>query len=149
MGYWHWGPELELGIDVIDSQHRRIVDYINQLHDAKIKDDHGRIGEVLDELVDYTLTHFAFEESMMAQGGYPLTEPHKQVHDRFTQQIHRYREQHQSGADVANELLGALRVWLTNHIQRDDRDYVVAVNHTLRKPEANGWLGKTLARFFG
>ena len=29
-----WTADLNLGIDVIDSQHRNIVDYINQLTEA-------------------------------------------------------------------------------------------------------------------
>ena len=33
MAYLDWKDELNTGIRVIDGQHRRIVDYINQLHD--------------------------------------------------------------------------------------------------------------------
>jgi hemerythrin len=149
MDYWKWGPELELGIDVIDNQHRRIVDYLNMLHDARDRNDPDKVGTVLNELVDYTITHFAFEESMMAQSGYTLVGPHKQVHDRFTQMVHHYVEQHRNGVDITKELLSALRVWLTNHIHRDDRDYVATVKRNMNRVEQSGWLGKALKKFFG
>ena len=29
-----WTPDLSVGIDVIDGQHQRIVEYINMLHEA-------------------------------------------------------------------------------------------------------------------
>ena len=31
-----WSPELNTGIDVIDHQHRRIVDFINDLEAAQV-----------------------------------------------------------------------------------------------------------------
>ncbi len=34
MDYLEWTKDLDTGVTVIDKQHRRIVDYINQLVDA-------------------------------------------------------------------------------------------------------------------
>lgn len=31
-----------------------------------------KVGEVIDQMVDYTLTHFAFEEEMMEKAGYKI-----------------------------------------------------------------------------
>ena len=58
-----WNRTLETGIEVIDSQHRRIVAYINALEDARIAKDRTRIGSIIEQLVDYTQSHFGFEES--------------------------------------------------------------------------------------
>lgn len=71
-----WTDDLNTGIDVIDRQHRRIVDYINDLELAKAKQDREAVGKVLDELVDYTLSHFAFEESLQEEAGYKYCKPH-------------------------------------------------------------------------
>ncbi|MEW8014522.1 MAG: bacteriohemerythrin [Candidatus Sedimenticola endophacoides] len=78
MAHLEWSNSLDTGISVIDEQHKRIVDYINELHDAQQTLDKRRVGEVIDELVDYTVSHFAFEESLMEQAGYPFLEAHKQ-----------------------------------------------------------------------
>lgn len=32
--YWKWDASLSVGLDVIDNQHRRIVEYINELNAA-------------------------------------------------------------------------------------------------------------------
>src|SRR5690606_11788702 len=53
-----WQEDLETGIDVIDTQHRRIVEMINQLDLARRSGVQATVVEVLDELVDYTLSHF-------------------------------------------------------------------------------------------
>ena len=151
MGTLTWSKDLDTGIDVIDNQHRRIVDYINQLHDARIsghqKED---IAKVIDELVDYTLSHFAFEETMQEEAGYPFLKAHKKVHELFTKRVGEYQERFRLGEDVSEELNNLLVTWLFNHIKRDDADYVVAVKASLgQKPaqveKQKGWL----ARFFG
>lgn len=37
MAKFVWTDQLNVGIDVIDQQHRRIVEYINQLDDAPLE----------------------------------------------------------------------------------------------------------------
>ena len=42
-----WDSRLDTGIDVIDSQHKRIVDYINDLEIAKMKADKRLVTDVI------------------------------------------------------------------------------------------------------
>lgn len=145
MSYWTWSPSLSVGIDVIDGQHRRIIDYLNELDTVRRSNDRDKVYGVLLGMVDYTRTHFAFEEDLMRQAGYPLTEAHKRVHDAFMSHIDNYVAQHESGKDVTRKLTSELQIWLTNHIQNDDRDYARVAGKFMNK----GWLSKTLSRFFG
>ena len=127
MAYLSWDPELNTDIPVIDNQHRRIVEYINELHDAIQNGDRDEVGEILEQLVDYTLSHFAFEEELMEQAGYPFIVAHKKVHVLFTKKIADYQQQFDLGEDVGRKLLTTLRTWLVNHIKRDDADYAEIV----------------------
>ena len=145
--YWKWDPSLSVGLDVIDNQHRRIVEYINELNSAMHEHAREKVGEVIDQMVDYTVTHFAFEEKLMEKAGYKLLPEHQAVHRAFTRQMHDYKKRFTAGEDVTRELLSALRIWLTNHIKRDDKDYSPSVKAMLNKEES--WMGKTLRRFFG
>ncbi|MBK9161439.1 MAG: bacteriohemerythrin [Nitrosomonadales bacterium] len=137
MGKLEWSADLDTGIEVIDKQHRRIVDYINELHDARTsgheKED---IGKVIDELVDYTLSHFAFEESLQEEAHYPFLKAHKKVHDLFVKRVGEYQERFKLGDDVSEELNNLLVTWLFNHIKRDDADYVTAVKSNMAQHEA-------------
>ncbi|WP_295444493.1 bacteriohemerythrin [uncultured Thiodictyon sp.] len=145
MIYWSWDPSLSVGIDVIDSQHRRIVDYINELAVARNERDKEEVTQVLMNLVDYTNTHFAFEEELMKNAGYPLSDSHKKVHEAFISNIKKFVQQHEEGRDVTSKLMSTLQIWLTNHIKRDDKDYAPYAAKMMNP----GWLKKTLNRFFG
>jgi hypothetical protein len=63
MKHIEWSPEQDTHIPIIDKQHHRIVEYINSLYDIRDTHDREEVGRVLQELVDYTLSHFAFDES--------------------------------------------------------------------------------------
>jgi len=147
MSYWSWDSSLSVGIDVIDGQHRRIVDYLNDLDEAHRNQDRDKVSEVLHALVDYTITHLAFEEQLMEKAGYPLTEPHQRVHQAFVERINRYREQHQAGKEVTRKLMSDLKLWLGNHIRNDDKHYAPYVMKSLAKQQS--WMGKALKRLFG
>ncbi len=103
-----WTTDLSTGIDVIDNQHKRIVDYINQLGDAIKQRNRISVGSVLDELVDYTVSHFAFEESLQEEAGYLYAKPHKAVHEMFIKRVAKYQEKHNAGEDIAPKLHGML-----------------------------------------
>lgn len=126
-----WTSELELDIPVIDSQHHRIVDYINQVADILSHKTDEDVFAVLDELVDYTLSHFAFEESLMEEAGYPFLNAHKKVHRLFARRVSNFQQRAKAGEDIAEELLHVLKAWLVNHIKCDDRDYADAVRSNM------------------
>lgn len=143
MAHLKWTSDLDTGIEVIDNQHRRIVDYINALYDASLTQNRDDIAEVLDQLVEYTLSHFTFEEQMQAEAGYPFVKAHQKVHQLFARRVNEFRQRFERGEDITEPLLALLRTWLINHIRRDDADYVKSVQQNVLKiepkPEAKWW----------
>lgn len=142
--FFTWESSLDTGIEIIDEQHRRIVDYINALHNAISTKDIDMVSNILDQLIDYTVSHFSFEESLMQNHGYMHTEAHKKVHDMFTARIQNYRKELDEGKDISRKLLNDLKVWLTSHIKSEDSDYVKVVKTKVEK----SWVSKTLGKFF-
>lgn len=139
-----WTPDMNTGIDVIDKQHSRIVDYINELEEAIAQHDDPAIGHVLEACVDYTLSHFAFEESLQEEAGYKYCKPHKKVHEMFASRIDEYKARYLLGEDIAPELHTLLQRWLVTHIKQDDADYVAAVKASVAaeaapKSEGRRW----------
>lgn len=143
--FFTWDESLDTGIAVIDDQHKRIVDYINDLHAAIANKDREAVSGVLDQLINYTVTHFSFEESLMEKHGYIHTDAHRSVHDAFTSRILKYQQELESGKDISRKLLNDLKIWLSSHIKSEDSDYVKSINQRVDK----GWLSKALGRFFG
>lgn len=134
MGKFIWTEHLNIGIDVIDQQHRRIVEYINQLDDARANG-HSReeIAWLINDLVDYTISHFGFEESLQEEANYPFITAHKKVHDLFAKRVAEFQERFNKGEDISKALNSLLITWLFNHIKRDDADYVETVKNHLQR----------------
>jgi len=83
------------------------------------------IAQTLAKVVDYTRTHFTYEEELMAKSGYPEYAQHKAMHDEFVLRVQDWQHRQQA-SDVALtlEVMGSLKDWLLNHIQTVDRRYV-------------------------
>ena len=120
-----WKDEYNVGIDSIDQQHRKLVNLINQLQtavDYSTGEEFER--EALDELVDYTLTHFGYEEGLMEKYGYPEFEPHKAQHKEMIAKVEvvlaEYEQDHDRAMDHA---VTFLKHWLINHINGTDKRY--------------------------
>ena len=105
----------------------------------------------MDDLIDYTQSHFSFEENLLAQVNYQFLPSHRSIHELFVKRLKDYRQRFDNGESVEDDLHRLLSKWLINHIQHDDQDYVDAVRdnmlHYLRSQEQKK--GKSwFARFF-
>ncbi|KAG1461099.1 hypothetical protein G6F57_014208 [Rhizopus arrhizus] len=69
------------------------------------------------------MSHFAFEEELMEEAGYPFCAAHKRVHEVFIKRVAEYRLRFQAGEDISDELRTMLSRWLFNHIRGDDQAY--------------------------
>ena len=146
-----WNETYNIGIDGIDNQHRQILDYINALEQVKNTGQRDKIKEVLEDLIDYTQSHFSFEENLLEQVSYQYLPSHRGIHELFVKRLNDYRLKFEKGEAIENDLYRLLSKWLINHIQHDDQDYVDAVRDNmlsyLRKQEEKK--GKSwFSRFF-
>ena len=151
MSQIEWTEELEIGIGVIDGQHRRIVDYINTLDDVSRIPDREVVGKVVGDLIDYTYSHFAFEEALMEEAGYEYLSIHQNTHNSFCERIDQFRKRFDDGEDIAESLAELLRTWLINHIMSDDESYTALVKEKMPRIESKHqgtWLGSAVKRFF-
>jgi len=152
MQHIEWTEDLNTDIEVIDSQHHRIVEYINQLADISDSNDRDQVEKVLGELVDYTLSHFAFEESLMEDANYSFINGHKRVHQLFVKRVGDFQQRFKMGENITLELLAMLKSWLINHIRSDDNDYVKTVKANMGEinvTQGDGWLKRSVKKFFG
>lgn len=151
MAYIEWKDEYATGIDVIDNQHKRIVDYINQINKAQADKNRALMTEVLINLMDYTMSHFAFEESLMEDAGYSAASIHKRTHDAFRNKIEDCKQRFDAGDDVCKDLVELLNTWLVNHIAEDDNSYVPYVKKNMpgiNLMEQDSWLTQKVRQYF-
>ena len=120
-----WKEEYSVGIKSIDTDHKKLLQLINRLQTSSIYQTGEAFDkEALDELIAYTKFHFAREEKMMEENGYPDFDAHKQQHinmtDQVVQKIKEYEDDHEK---TIEDLLDYLKNWLINHINGTDKKY--------------------------
>jgi len=118
-----WKDRFNTGFIEIDNQHKKLIDIINQLAQTSHIKKHEISDSVFIELINYTKTHFEYEEKMLAAKNYPDYNRHKREHDIFVNKIIEYYKMFTNKADVFDQLFGFLKHWLINHILRNDIDY--------------------------
>jgi len=117
-----WDKRLETGHGKIDEQHQSLVEIFNRLHGA-MKQGKGKaeVEGILVFLKDYTVTHFATEEELMAKHGYTGTAKHKEIHADLVRQVADLVARFQAGsATLTLPVMNFLEDWLVQHIQGED-----------------------------
>lgn len=121
-----WNEKLSVGVRQFDDDHQKLVLLLNGLFEDSLSG-HAKevIGIVLDELIHYARSHFAAEESLMREYGYPKLEAHEAEHRALIIRVLELREDYLAGANVSInlDLATFLKNWLVDHILGADRDY--------------------------
>ncbi|WP_143009846.1 bacteriohemerythrin [Propionivibrio dicarboxylicus] len=119
-----WSPALAVGYAEIDTQHQRLVEIANALNSAMHNGAGAEVsGRVLNELVDYTVRHFGYEEGEMRKHRYPQSDAHKEAHRKLVEEVSAFKEKFDSGkAAISIELMAFIRDWLLNHILKVDKE---------------------------
>ena len=125
---YEWSNSLSIGYDLIDRQHQRLFDIANTLTDELGKSAEANkesLLSIIEDLLAYTRYHFAEEEPLMQQAGYPDFKRHKAIHDALIAKICTLEAQMRLGAvqEVAEVLPRLIGDWLVEHIAREDRHY--------------------------
>ncbi len=123
MAFLIWGDQYKVNIAEVDTQHKRLFDMVNEMHEAmKSGKAEAVLGKILDGLLQYCATHFATEERLMTTHGYPDYISHKRIHDKLTEEVKELQRRHQSGEPVLSfEVMEFLRKWLQSHILGADK----------------------------
>lgn len=148
--------EFHTGIEVVDKQHERLVEMLTRLnkvrkaHYAESTQKREIVGSVIVEMIDYSISHFAFEEALMEDAQYDFFHAHKRIHELFVGRAGEYKIRFDAGEDIVDELYSVLHRWLFNHIRNDDKAYAPCIKARLKALDRSkhGWLNSLFKRFF-
>lgn len=115
------------GIASVDAEHRRLFEIAEEAYQLQqnefIPDKYDNLVSILEELREYTKTHFANEEAYMKEIGYKGMFTQKVQHDAFIQKLEDLDlSSIDENSDAAIEdILKFLTDWLVDHILHVDK----------------------------
>ncbi|OUP50638.1 bacteriohemerythrin [Lachnoclostridium sp. An181] len=117
---------LVTGNEMIDGQHKELIQKINDLLDS-CEENGGKAAAVrmLNFLADYTEFHFQAEEKLQEEIAYPGIEEHKKKHEEFirtVEELHEMLEEEEGPSEAFVEQVNKNVIeWLYGHIKSFDR----------------------------
>ena len=124
MSLMAWNDSFATDVGDVDTHHKKLIDLINEIYRGiMLEKGKETVDKTLNELVDFTIMHFGYEESLFDKYGYEDSKPHKEKHKTLLEQVGDYVGRYQGGENVSHELLSFLKNWLTKHIMGVDQKY--------------------------
>jgi len=119
-----WSEALNVGVAVINTQHKNIVSLVNQLNNLVKENKSADAKEnMLDKIIADVPEHFATEEKLMKQTSYSKLLDNQQLHSDFTQKCVELQLKVKAGkTEINTEVITFLKDWLTNHVSGPDKE---------------------------
>ncbi len=123
--YAEFDESLVTGNELIDGQHKELIDKINNLVSC-CEENGGKLEAIkmLGYLEDYTEFHFKAEEELQEKIGYPGLAEHKQKHEEFKKAVEELNEMLMEVEGPTEAFVEAVQKnvieWLYGHIKGFD-----------------------------
>lgn len=122
-----WKDEYNIGVDIIDQEHRRLFKIINKLF--RFSDERNKSQWACQEGIkffkDHAVKHFTEEEEYMASIHYERLGVHMHIHSEFRERtlpaLEEELEQTDYSANSVEHFLGVCAGWLVGHTLMEDR----------------------------
>lgn len=127
--YFEWKDSYSVNVDKINEQHKKMFEIGGRVSDLVLAKDgfdhYDEIMDILQELTEYTIYHFNFEERLMEKYGYEDLEAHRMEHVFFIKKIERFRKKDIDAEQdkVSVDLIAFVSDWITGHILSTDMKY--------------------------
>ncbi len=126
MSFIVWTDAFNVGVAIIDRQHRGLMDTINRLFEA-VRTNAGAsvMDDVLRDLEGYTKVHFDTEEKLLKEHGFPDLARHQLLHDALRARTAALRRLPPSELLASGyQMLALLKAWWVGHVTGADRQYI-------------------------
>jgi hemerythrin-like metal-binding protein/diguanylate cyclase (GGDEF)-like protein len=126
LSQFEWKTKYSVGIDSIDSQHKRMFEIGNRLSKLVFSEEpfdyNNELISIFQELNEYIDRHFKYEETYMKKHGYIYLESHVIMHNAFIEKVEKAYNtaNNNKGQDHFMYLIDMVSSWITNHILTED-----------------------------
>jgi hemerythrin-like metal-binding protein len=120
-----WEDKYEIGVKIIDDQHKHFVGLLNALYKCLEVRDTKRLPDIIKDVFSYAGYHFKVEEGYFDKFGYPEADEHKAAHDSLLERAKSFTKRpDKDQIKTGFELVYFLERWLFVHIKGTDQKYV-------------------------
>lgn len=125
-----WNNRYNLGIEIIDKEHKKLFSILNKLFDFGQQKDKSQwvCQEAVKYFKDHTVQHFIDEEAYMASIDYEGLDIHRRIHKNFRETTLPALEKELNATnyseDAVNHFLGVCAGWLIGHTMIEDHAIV-------------------------
>lgn len=120
-----WKSEWESGNKEIDAQHKELVELGNSLINMSLCNvDVEKTMHQLDRVLNHIVDHFAAEEEIIKQAGYPNYEEHARIHKSLVKKALQLRKDYQNGKLNASSFFSFIvEDIIVGHMLKSDTDF--------------------------
>ena len=119
--------DMETGVEKIDTQHRELINRINNLVAAGEKAaSKEETQKTIDYLGEYVVKHFSDEEELQIKSKYPKYAEHKAKHTFFIDDFSKLKTEfagRSNSMEFTMKLNSSLITWIVKHIKGDDTEF--------------------------
>jgi hemerythrin len=120
-----WREQLSVANDVIDNDHRHLIDIINRVEQSLDARNRKELSAVLESLSKYSQEHFAREEKIARAAGYEQVPDLSHSHEALIKQLDEIKTEiggmgQEWSPAVAEKFTKLLRNWLIDHVIKED-----------------------------
>jgi methyl-accepting chemotaxis protein len=137
---YKWDKTLATGNAHVDEQHKQLFAAINDILDTVARNkSNEEVRKSLRFLNDYTLRHFADEEKILQDCGYPEFARHKKVHEDFKKTVRDLENdftRRGASQELAGQIHSVVGEWLVFHIKGMDLQWAAFLKQQTAKVRA-------------
>lgn len=120
-----WREQLSVGNNVIDEDHRYLIEIINQVEKSLAAKSRSELVKELDNLARYSLLHFEREERIAKAVGYAQVDHLSSSHESLMKNLDKVRVEFDAAGqewstEAAEHFTKFLRGWLIEHVIKED-----------------------------
>lgn len=126
MPLMEWTPEMSVSVQVLDDDHKKLIEMLNTLNEGILSSEpRAALETTIDGLLRYTRFHFAREEKILAQAGYPASAEHVGEHALLMRRVGNLQARFENGQslELSMQAMQFLKSWIMDHILGSDMKY--------------------------
>ncbi len=125
VGKFPWTADYSVGHDVLDRQHKQILDLCVQVRDLNEADPmySERLHDILNSMSSYAIAHFKTEEQVLREINYPGMAEHAKEHLHYQEGLTNLLMDAINGLPDQARMRSLLDDWWGNHILLSDMKF--------------------------